>query len=488
MKDENDEKKPFLREHLKKEVAGIFWLAAGVFFLLCLVSFDNADPSFNNNFHPETIGNFGGQIGAYLADLLLQAFGLPALLIPPACILTSWRLLRFRDIKVRPYKAGAFTVLLFSLDGLIALQLKEVSILGRTIGQAGGAVGDILGNRLLAPYLNKTGAALFLFAFFIVSAILASRFSMVLFLEGVLDRLGGRIEQRRQRHVVEKVQVAREKGERLEAGPIILPPLPKLLPVPTKTEKKKEKEALAPAQVFFDFLESTGTYHKPPLNLLDHEGEAARPVDKEALMMNARLLEKKLKDFGVEGEVTEVKPGPVVTMYEFAPGARRQGEQDRRPLRRPLHGAAGALHPHRRPDPRQRRGRHRDPQPGARNGLAQGDLRLRRVPEDGETAAAGPRQGHLRPHRGHRPGPHAAPAGRRRHRHRQVGLHQHHDPLPPLPRHPAATCASSWSTRRCSNCRSTRGSPISCCRWSPIRRRRRWPSTGRCARWSGATG
>ncbi|NIQ95233.1 MAG: hypothetical protein GWN87_14220, partial [Desulfuromonadales bacterium] len=52
---------------------------------------------------------------------------------------------------------------------------------------------------------------------------------------------------------------------------------------------------------------------------LDHEGGEPPPVDKDALMMNARILEKKLKDFGVEGEVVEVKPGPVVTMYEFLP-------------------------------------------------------------------------------------------------------------------------------------------------------------------------
>jgi S-DNA-T family DNA segregation ATPase FtsK/SpoIIIE len=42
-------------------------------------------------------------------------------------------------------------------------------------------------------------------------------------------------------------------------------------------------------------------------------------VDSESLKMNARLLEKKLQDFGVEGRVTEVHPGPIVTLYEFEP-------------------------------------------------------------------------------------------------------------------------------------------------------------------------
>jgi S-DNA-T family DNA segregation ATPase FtsK/SpoIIIE len=316
----SEERSPFFREHLKKEIAGILCLAVGLFLLLCLLSFDNADPSFNNTNHPETIRNFGGVVGAHLADLFFQVFGLPALLIPPACLLLAWRLLRFRDIRPRPYKAAAFGVLLFSLDGLIALRFKEVPFFGRSIGQAGGAVGDILANRVLAVYLNTAGAALFLAAFLIVSAILVSRFSMVLFLEGVVERLGGRIELLRQRRAAEKEQESREKGTRPEDAPVIIAPAPRpFTPPPTKAAKKKEKEALAPVQEAFEFLEPSGTYHRPPLSLLDHEGEGAKPVDRDSLTMQARILEKKLKDFNVEGEVVEVKPGPVVTMYEFAP-------------------------------------------------------------------------------------------------------------------------------------------------------------------------
>jgi S-DNA-T family DNA segregation ATPase FtsK/SpoIIIE len=42
-------KKTFLREHIKKEIAGLVWMAAGLFLLLSLISFNNSDPSFNNN-------------------------------------------------------------------------------------------------------------------------------------------------------------------------------------------------------------------------------------------------------------------------------------------------------------------------------------------------------------------------------------------------------------------------------------------------------
>jgi S-DNA-T family DNA segregation ATPase FtsK/SpoIIIE len=314
----SDAPKPPLRERLRKEIAGVLWLAAGAYLLLCLVSFDNADPSFNNNLHPEIIRNFGGKVGAHLSDLFFQAFGLPALLVPLGCLLLAWRLLKFRDVKVRLYKAGAFVLLLLSLDGLLALGLREVSLLGRTVGEAGGAAGRVLADTL-AGYINVAGAALFLSAFFLVAVLLSTRFSLVLFLEGALARLGGQLERRREARAAEREAQAREKGTRLEEAPLILPE-PRPLPAPpSKAAKKKEKAALAPVQEAFDFLEPSGTYHRPPLSLLDHDGEPPRPVDREALTMNARLLEKKFKDFGVEGEVVEVKPGPVVTMYEFAP-------------------------------------------------------------------------------------------------------------------------------------------------------------------------
>ena len=100
-------------------------------------------------------------------------------------------------------------------------------------------------------------------------------------------------------------------------APVIAPPEPRS--VPNKPAKKKAKEETSPLQEAFDFLEPSGNYHKPPLSLLDHEGDPPPPVDREALMANARILENKLKDFNVDGEVVEVKPGPVVTMYEFAP-------------------------------------------------------------------------------------------------------------------------------------------------------------------------
>jgi S-DNA-T family DNA segregation ATPase FtsK/SpoIIIE len=170
----------------------------------------------------------------------------------------------------------------------------------------------------LVGYFNIVGATLLLGVFFLVSLMLVARFSMVLFLEGVLGRFGTWLVQRREAFDAVREKAARDKGERLSAAPVIIRPEPRPLPAPPKAAKKKKKEDEV-AQEAFEFLERSGAYHKPPLSLLDHEGEAARPVDRDSLMMQARILEKKLQDFNVQGEIVEVKPGPVVTMYEFAP-------------------------------------------------------------------------------------------------------------------------------------------------------------------------
>jgi S-DNA-T family DNA segregation ATPase FtsK/SpoIIIE len=316
----SDETSKTRRVTLRKEIAGLIWLALGLFLLLCLVSFNQGDPSWNTSIRPDKISNLGGVVGAYLADILFQTFGLPALLLPLACFLVAWRLLRMREVRFRLQRTLAFFALLLSLAGLLALRFKEIPLFGSTLDEAGGAAGRLLVYSL-SSLLNITGTAIVLSVFFLVSLMLSTRFSLVLFLSDRLDRLGRGIEQRRDQRAVRRQQKAKEKGERLEKGPVIAQPVPhsQIAANDSAKKKKKKKKDDPDLQEHFEFLEPSGTYHRPPLSLLDHEGGPPPAVDRESLMANARLLENKLKDFGVEGEVSEVKPGPVVTMYEFAP-------------------------------------------------------------------------------------------------------------------------------------------------------------------------
>ena len=76
-----------------------------------------------------------------------------------------------------------------------------------------------------------------------------------------------------------------------------------------------------PKQGAFSFAGARGGYQPPSISLLDEPLPSEVRIDSESLKMNARLLEKKLQDFGVEGRVTEVHPGPIVTLYEFESAA-----------------------------------------------------------------------------------------------------------------------------------------------------------------------
>jgi S-DNA-T family DNA segregation ATPase FtsK/SpoIIIE len=306
------------RDHLKKEIFGVFWCAMGLYFMLALFTFHNGDPSFNNNLHPETVSNVGGTVGAHLADLMYQTFGLPSLLFPFGCFLLAWRLLKFRDVRFRFYRCGAFVLLVISLAGLLALRLRVVLLFGQQIQEAGGGVGRLLADHLEAAF-NTTGAAIFLSGWLLVALILSARFSMVMFLEELLSRLGGRIDRWRARRLAGKT--GRREGDREHGSGIAISARreSRVLADKGKNSKKAAKVEEKRRQEAFEFLEPNGTYYMPSLSLLDHEGEGPLPVDREALTMNARILAKKLLDFGVAGEVTEVKPGPVVTMYEFSP-------------------------------------------------------------------------------------------------------------------------------------------------------------------------
>ena len=305
---------------MQKEILGLVWLALGIFLLVCLGSYSSADPSFNNNLHPQRINNLIGVFGAHLSDLLYQIFGLTALFWPVGCLILAWRWLKLREVHFRLVRLIAYLMLQITTGGLLALRFSEVSLFGSQISEAGGAIGRVMVS-LLSRYLNIGGAAIILAVLFLVSLILSTRFSLVLFFEGVLERFGRRMELRREAGRARKELKRKEKKKEVDTkGPAITPPELRLPEPPLPAKKKtKKKSDIEEGQEAFPFVEPSGTYHMPAASLLDHDGEGQKPIDREALTMAARMLEKKLLDFGVEGDVVEVKPGPVVTMYEFAP-------------------------------------------------------------------------------------------------------------------------------------------------------------------------
>lgn len=307
-------------DKLKMELKGMALGALGLFLLIALLSFNANDPSSNSYSSEAGVRNFGGRLGAETADLFLMIFGVASYLIPCSLIYFAYRLLRFKEFNWRYYKGIAFLGLLVSVSALFAFNLEFTVFLGQKV-PTGGIVG-FKTTDLLRKYIGITGALLLLLPMLVASIMVLSRFSFVLFADWWLGSLGEKWGRFRERRALNRELLDKEPKLPEQGIPVIKPMQPPPLPsvTITKKEKKRDSDKTAPLQETFDFVRDDGNYRTPPLSLLDAPPVAEKRLDKEALTMNARLLEKKLKDFGVEGEVVEICPGPVVTMYEFAPG------------------------------------------------------------------------------------------------------------------------------------------------------------------------
>ena len=303
------------RSNLKREVLGISLLALAVLLALSLISFNADDISFNNQpSEPQKTANLAGLVGSYLADIFFQAFGLTAFLWPFVLAFFALRLFRSSEISVSPLKAICWAGLFLAVSGLLSLGLGKVNLLGASM-DSGGALGKILattGER----FLNLTGAILLLALVLVVSMMVITNLSWVEMSNGIhqayssaLERWQEFLKERRKR----KKEEAREARRFKEPVPAVI------IEQPVGAPKEKPTVVLKEKQEHFPFLDSRGSYVLPPLSLLEDPEQKEVKVDKESLLANAKILEKRLSDFGVQGKVNEVRPGPVITMYEYEP-------------------------------------------------------------------------------------------------------------------------------------------------------------------------
>lgn len=315
------------KEKLTKELQGMALGTVGVFVLLTLITFNASDVSWNSYTNVGSVHNLGGRLGAQIADLLFSAFGLVSYLLPGALLYMSYTLFRFKEIRLRSYKLMAFLGILFSLSVLFAFFRDTTLFLGQQVA-TGGAFGVVV-SRFFKNTVGTTGSLLLLLPLLAACIMILSRFSFILFAGWWLETLKVKWGALQERRAFERQERAREKARDEGApapaessGPVIKPQAPPPAPPPPqKREKEKKKEAQKEAlvQESFEFIKVEGEYRTPPFSLLDKPQVSVKTLDRDALTMNARLLEKKLKDFGIDGEVVEICPGPVITMYEFAP-------------------------------------------------------------------------------------------------------------------------------------------------------------------------
>ena len=304
-----------------REIAGVVLFALAVFLFLAVISYSPADPSLSNYETSRTrISNIGGIIGSYLADLLIRFLGLSAYWLPLFLLITSVKLFLDAGFLLRPGWVGGFVGLIVTTSGLFAHAYKLIPLVDTPFA-AGGFAGTLLSEYLNALF-NPGGTFIFLLLGLIVSLIVTVDLSVVTALRrayGVARSAGRGIrlyaEIGRERvtdYLREEEEDRPEAPKKAEKRP---PPVIREEKAPAQERARKKKVE----QTAFEFARPKGTYILPPLTLLDDVPRRDTKQRRENLIANARLLEKKLADFGVEGKVSEVKPGPVITMYELEP-------------------------------------------------------------------------------------------------------------------------------------------------------------------------
>ncbi len=195
--------------------------------------------------------------------------------------------------------------------GLFSLIWPKIIWAGKPVA-SGGWVGAILAG-VLTRWLKVLGAALILIAASLAGLMLATDLSLIALVEAVRNRGGsfvGRLNTARIRLQEKKEKERSSEFKRLKE---------RLDHEPPRIDLPQEWPPARPTQDRLPFTTGGGEYQIPMLSLLDDVDADSSRLEAKSLELNSRLLEKKLFDFGVEGQVQEVHPGPVITQYEFAP-------------------------------------------------------------------------------------------------------------------------------------------------------------------------
>jgi S-DNA-T family DNA segregation ATPase FtsK/SpoIIIE len=304
---------------------GALWVfsALALIVLAALLTYDRNDPSFATTGEPGPLSNFIGPFGAHLSGLLVLLFGAPAFLFPIMIGFAGWLLYQERDKEesqsraTLAFRAFGFVLTLLTSCGLASLHFTAPSYPNTAGGVLGAFVGEyaegglsFLGATLLLLALWLAGVSLFVGLSWIEVMDRTGRATLAGF-----DWLSGKITDAREIKAGREVKEARKEVVREEQRRVASRPPPKIeQPVP-KVEKSERVEKERQVALF----EKPTSKELPPLSLLDDPPPAVGGYSAEALEAMSRLVELKLRDFGVEAEVVEVHPGPVITRFELRP-------------------------------------------------------------------------------------------------------------------------------------------------------------------------
>ena len=319
------------------------------FWMLSILTHSPQDPAWTTSGNVQPISNWGGRLGAWLGDMSFFLAGYSVLWTYAAALMTWLTALatRLRGESEDPehsldgwvHTRWAFwsgnVLLLLSSTGLEWTRLYrfEGSLPGH---HAGGVIGYLIG-QFGMNWFGFNGSCLIFIAFMMVSLSWVFRFSWIHLAENIGSFVDHFIEVRREKKARDEdiamgLAAAKERDEvmhgvKTEAETEYHPPHINIRvqkePEPVVAPKSERLARERQKPLFNDLPDS----RLPQVDLLDASKSKVDTVSTETLEVTSRLIEKKLKDFGVEVHVVEASPGPVITRYEIEPATGVKGSQ-----------------------------------------------------------------------------------------------------------------------------------------------------------------
>ena len=278
------------------QIFGIIAIIFGFLFLLSLISYSPDDPNFIFS-KSEDIKNFLGFNGSLISDFFFQSIGLISFLIPITIIITGANVL-FKK-KILLFFENLFFIVLYSLVGSIYLSLFYKDSFFLSISGNGGFIGNFLAESFIKEIviINEDISYYFLITFIIILFLQSINFKfnyLILFKNFLFKRNTKKENSLQQKQIYESNLI--------------------------------QSETDVQENFTFDNFSQQKNQRKNFIKLPPSEFLIAHPKEKNKINLSQtnydkKSLEKILLDFGVEGNITKVSQGPVVTLNEFEPAA-----------------------------------------------------------------------------------------------------------------------------------------------------------------------
>ena len=312
----------------RHEFIGVILLVVAVLLVLCLFSYNPRDSSLNALSLKLAVDNKIGKFGAYVSDFLFQVFGFTAFLLLIPLLVLSFKLIFGKEIRTPFLKTLGFFLIIVATSAV--LQILPIR-LRNTNFMPGGVTGVLMIDMLL-PNLNKTGTIIVITGALILGILAAttlslgnavSRFTQKSGISGpgLWDRIQKWRQNRKPVRTVVNIKSSSPPPLDLTPRPAPIKPSP-VLPEPRvpppmihPPEPEIPRSPAPPAE-----RSHSRKFTLPPIELLS-PADNPFPVDESDLMERARMISAKCAEFDVNGSITQIHPGPVVTTFEFKPDA-----------------------------------------------------------------------------------------------------------------------------------------------------------------------